>query len=175
MNILDFLFSLLALLFLLRFLLQATNADFYNPLSQAVVKASDVICKPLRMAIPSFRNFDFASLIVAWLVCVAAQAIMNTGLLNAIGLLLWVGLIFMLQVLTNFFIFCIFILVLASFLAQGAYNPVLALFSQLVDPLIAPVRKILPTFGPIDFSPMVVLILIFLVQDMLRRVAYLGL
>ena len=65
MNILDFIFSLLALLFLLRFLLQATKADFYNPLSQAVVKASDVICKPLRYVIPSFRNFDFASLFVA--------------------------------------------------------------------------------------------------------------
>ncbi len=172
MNILDFIFSLLALLFLLRFLLQATNADFYNPLSQAVVKASDVICKPLRFAVPSFRNFDFASLVVAWVVCIAARALLRPELLDAIGLLVLGGLVMMLQVLTNFFLFSIFILVLASFLAQGVYNPVLALFGQLVDPLIAPIRKVLPTFGPIDFSPMVVLIIIFLVQDMLRRFAY---
>lgn len=172
MNILEYVFALLALLFLLRFLLQAANADFYNPLSQAVVKASDVICKPLRYVLPGFRNFDFASLFVAWVICVIARAVLRPELLDFIGPLLWGGLIFMLQVLTNFFVFSIFILVLASFLAQGNYNPVLGLFNQLLEPIVGPVRRVLPTFGPIDFSPMVVLIIIFLLQDMLRRVAY---
>ena len=172
MNILDFIFSLLVLLFLLRFLLQAANADFYNPLSQAVVKASDFICKPLRYAIPIFRNFDFASLFVAWAISVAARAVLRPELLDVVGLLLLGGLVYMLQVLTNFFMFAIFILVLASFLAQGTYNPVLTLFNQLLEPIVGPIRRVLPTFGPIDFSPMVVLIIIFLVQDMLRRFAY---
>ncbi len=172
MNIFDFIFSLLVLLFLLRFLLQAANADFYNPLSQAVVKASDFICKPLRYAIPSFRNFDFASLVVAWAISVAARAVLRPELLDVIGLLLLGGLVYMLQVLTNFFMFAIFILVLASFLAQGTYNPVLTLFNQLLEPIVGPIRRVLPTFGPIDFSPMVVLIIIFLVQDVLRRFAY---
>ena len=63
--VMDVLLSLAALLFLMRFLLQAVRADFYNPISQAIVKITDPVLKPLRMAIPSYQNLDFAAFIAA--------------------------------------------------------------------------------------------------------------
>ena len=66
--VLDFVFRLATLLFLMRFLLQASGADFYNPISQAVVKGTDFICKPMRLVIKSYGNIDFSSFLVAWLI-----------------------------------------------------------------------------------------------------------
>ena len=75
----------------------------------------------------------------------------------------------MLLVLTQFYFWAILIIVIASFVAQGAYHPALVLLQQLVDPIIAPVRRVLPTLGPLDLSPMVVILLIYIVEDILRR------
>ena len=74
MILIDFIFRLATLLFLTRFLLQISGADFYNPISQAVVKASDTICKPLRAFIKPIQNIDLASFIAAWLICIISVA-----------------------------------------------------------------------------------------------------
>ncbi len=170
--ILDFVFRLATLLFLARFLLQASRADFYNPISQAVVKASDTVCKPLRLLIKPFRNLDFASFIVAWLVSVlgvVAFTYLQYNSAPAIGPALWAGLIKTLMVLMQFYKWTIIIIVIASFIAQGSMHPALALLHQLVEPIMAPVRKILPSLGPLDLSPMVVLLAIILIEDILMR------
>ena len=168
--VLGFVFDLLCLLFWLRFLLQASGADFYNPLSQAVVNASDKVCKPLRRVLPGIGVFDLASLLVAWLVASIGVVVMiqliAPGQFPVLAIL-YRGLIEALLVLTQFYFFAILIMVLASFIAPGNYNPALALIQQVLEPLIGPVRRVLPPLGPIDLSPMVVMLLIVLVQGML--------
>ena len=69
--LIDLIFRLASLLFLVRFLLQASSADYYNSLSQAVVKATDKIANPLRKLIKPYKNFDFASIAIAYLFSVA--------------------------------------------------------------------------------------------------------
>ena len=170
--ILQFVFQLATMLFLVRFLLQVAQADFYNPISQAVVKGSDPICQPLRRLLPIYRNFDFASLLVAWLV--AAVGVLSITYVNYSSVLpivtvAGVGFIKMLLVLIQFYQFTILIVVIASFLAQGSYHPALALLHQLLEPLVAPIRKVMPSFGPIDLSPMVLILIIFLVENMLSQ------
>ena len=172
--VIEFIVSLAALLFVLRFLLQACGADFYNPISQAVVKATDPLCKPLRMVIPSFRNLDFAALIAAWLIwslAVVLISLLISGTMPAAAIpsAMWMGFIRTLLVLTQFYFWAILIIVVASFVAQGAYHPALILLHQLVEPIMAPVRRILPSLGPLDLSPMVVMLVIFVVEDILRR------
>ena len=92
--ILDFIFRLACLAFLVRFLLQAANADFYNPLSQAIVKATEPVCKPLRRLLRPFRNLDLASLLVAWLISVLFFVLLTwlraPELMNVLGLA-WAG------------------------------------------------------------------------------------
>jgi len=170
--VIQFVFGLVTLLFLLRFLLQAARADFYNQISQSIVKGTDLLCKPLRTVLRPYRNFDFASLVVAWLISALSVGLIYFLTANAappILAVLWAGLIQMLLVLTQFYFWAILIIVIASFLAQGAYHPALLLLHQLVEPIIAPVRKILPTLGPLDLSPMVVILIIYIVEDILRK------
>lgn len=170
--ILDFVFRLATLLFLIRFLLQAAGADFYNPISQAVTKATDSVCKPLRMVVKPVANFDLASLTVAWLISVAAVfafTFAQHGTGAAVLPALWAGLIKTLLVLMQFYKWTIIIIVIASFVAQGTQHPALALLNELLEPVMGPVRRILPSLGPLDLSPMVVLLVIILVEDILMR------
>ena len=173
--ILEFVFGLACLLFVARFLLQAAQADFYNPLSQAIVKASDPFCKPIRALIKPVKNFDFASLLVAWIVAtlhfsiliwLAAPEFFN------LGLVLWRGLVEMVLTIVQFYIFAIFIIVIASFLMAGQMHPALALIHQLIDPVMAPFRKVIPAFGPLDLTPMIVLLVLFIIQNVLRQALY---
>lgn len=170
--ILDFAFRLAILLFLARFLLQACKADFYNPISQAVVKATDTVCKPLRTIVPSFGVFDIASLLMAWLVAmlsIAAVSALFQPEMPSVATFLLGGIIKTLLVLIQFYKWNIIIIVIASFIAAGTTHPALQLLQQLVEPLMAPVRKILPSLGPLDLSPMVVILLIIVVEDFLLR------
>lgn len=170
--VLKFVFDLACLVFLLRFLLQASGADFYNQISQAIVKATDSVCKPIRMLIKPYANFDFASLIVAWLISVIGIVVFQAiylGKFLFLPLFLWFGVIKTLLVLTQFYKFAIIIMVIASFLAPSGYNPVLALLNALLEPIIGPVRRVIPNLGPLDLSPMVVILIIILVEDILSR------
>ncbi len=170
--ILQFVFHLACMLFLVRFLLQAAQADFYNPLSQAIVKGTDPLCRPLRKVLPSFRNLDFASIFFAWVIAaigIYAMTYLNYGSPPTLLATAWVGLIRMLLVLMQFYQFTILIVVIASFLAQGSYHPALALLHQLLEPLLAPIRKVLPNFGPLDLSPLVLILIIFVVENMLAQ------
>ena len=86
-----------------------------------------------------------------------------------VGAALFQGLVKALLVLTQFYTFSIFIVIIASFLAQGSYHPALLLLQQLIEPVLGPIRRILPSLGPLDLSPMVLLLIIILVEDILRR------
>ena len=65
--LIDLIFRLASLLFLIRFLLQASNADYYNQLSQAIIKATDKIANPVRQILKPYKNLDLASIAIAYL------------------------------------------------------------------------------------------------------------
>lgn len=170
--VVDFILRIAALLFLMRFLLQASGADFYNPISQAVAKATDPICKPIRGAIKPIGNFDVASVLIAWLISLAsiyAFTYIQYGSGPELLPALWAGLIKTLLILLQFYKWTIIIIVIASFVAQGSYHPALQLLNQLIEPVMSPVRKALPSLGPLDLSPMLVLLLIIVAEDILMR------
>lgn len=149
--------------FLLRFLLQASRADFYNPISQGIARATDIVLSPLRRIIPPFRNFDLAALVVAWLLSVlgiAALVALSGYAQPSIALLLLQGLRETALNIVQMYIWFIIILVIASFVAQGADNPALKLLSQVTDPLMAPARRFIPPIGMLDISPIVVILLL---------------
>ena len=85
--------SLYLLIVLLRFILQLVRANFYNPLCQFIVKATQPLLKPLRRIIPSMFGLDMSSLVLAILVQLALMALTllltygTTG--NPLQLLIW--------------------------------------------------------------------------------------
>ncbi len=174
--ILRFAFGLISLLFWFRFLLQASNADRFNPISQAVIQASDKICGPLRAILPHVRRVDLASLIMTVVTGIVFVTILH-ALSNPNGLsgasfvpIIISGFIWSLYQLTQFFFFAIIIMVIASFVSPGNYNPALALIQSLLEPVMGPLRRVLPPMGPLDLSPMVALLIIFVLQNFLRSI-----
>ena len=73
--------SILLLIVMLRFLLQLVRADFYNPISQFIVKATNPVLIPLRRVIPGFGGLDIASLVLAY----GVQVIFMAGALLVMG------------------------------------------------------------------------------------------
>ncbi len=154
------LFGLYATLVVLRFLLQLTRADFYNPLSQFIVKATKPLLNPLRRVIPGVSGIDVASLVLAWFVLTLEQlailALAGAGFQLAGAALLAIP--ELISLFINVFLFAILIQVIISWINPGSYNPVIGLIHGLTEPLLAPVRRRMPSMGGLDLSPMVVML-----------------
>ncbi len=154
------LFGLYATLVVLRFLLQLTRADFYNPISQFIVKATRPLLNPLRRVIPGVSGMDMAALFLAWLVItieqVAILGLAGAGFQPGAAALLAIP--ELISLIINIFLFAILIQVIVSWVNPGSYNPAIMLINGLTEPLLAPVRRRLPDMGGLDLSPMVVMI-----------------
>ena len=154
------LFGLYATLVVLRFLLQLTRADFYNPISQFIVKATRPLLNPLRRVIPGVSGIDLASLVLAWLVITIEQlailGLAGAGFQPAAAALLAIP--EMISLIINIFLFAILIQVIMSWVNPGGYNPAIGRIHALTEPLLAPVRQRMPDMGGLDLSPMIVMI-----------------
>lgn len=171
--VVEFLLNIAAFLLALRFLLQLMRADFYNPISQSIVKITDPILKPLRLVMPGYKNIDFAAL----LAIVVTMALLHLAT-NAIGGgyagTLWqtslYGLYEALLLLLQIIRWSILISIIASFVAQGNGHPALQLVYELTEPVLAPVRNLLPAIGGLDFSPILVFLIIGVIEQILPQV-----
>lgn len=153
-------FGLYATLVLLRFLLQMVRADFYNPLSQFIVKATAPALNPLRRVIPGVAGVDTASLVLAWIIIsleqLAILSLTGFGFQPVAAMLLAVP--EMISLVINIFLFAILIGVIISWINPGSHNPAISLIHSLTEPLLAPVRRRMPNMGGLDLSPMVVMV-----------------
>ncbi len=167
-------FNLYLLVVLLRFLLQLARADFYNPVSQFVVRVTNPAVKPLRRVIPGVMGIDFASLVLALLVQMVALALIylmfGAGIPNPLLLLIW-AVIGVVAMIVNIYFIAILASIILSWVASGSYNPTVTLIHQLTEPVMAPFRKLLPPLGGLDLSPILVFLLINVVQVVLRHLA----
>ena len=57
--------------------------------------------------------------------------------------------------------------VIVSWVAPSSENPIVAVIYQITEPVLAPLRRVLPSFGMIDLSPMAALLIIMLIQWLL--------
>ncbi|MBT8139785.1 MAG: YggT family protein [Gammaproteobacteria bacterium] len=160
--------DIFTLLVLLRLMLQGAKADFYNPISQFIVRATDPLLKPIRRMIPGLWGIDMASVALALLVQCAGILLLTllSGqvLTNPFAYLL-IAIFNTAEILLQFYFFAIIILVVISWVAPTTYNPAAVLLQQVTDPIIRPVRSALPDMGGLDFSPMVVLFVIYILRS----------
>lgn len=70
-------FDLYLMVVLLRVWLQWARADFYNPMSQMVVKLTNPLVVPMRRLIPSLGSLDLASVVLALLIAFAKLALLK--------------------------------------------------------------------------------------------------
>lgn len=148
--------GLVVLALLLRFLLQATRADFYNPVTQALVKLTAPLLKPARRIIPSWRNLDIAALVLTLILSTLATTLMifSAGfVLPGIGILLSWSFLGVISLILNIYFWGLLVSIIASWVAPHSGNPALILVQELLEPVQSMFRKVLPPMGGLDFSP----------------------
>jgi len=153
---------LYAVIMALRFVMQTVRADYYNPLAQFVVAATDPLLKPARRVIPSIGRYDTASLLLCFgvlllkfLVVIALG--MGAAKISAIALLP-VTLVEMIDLFFNIFIYALFIQAILSWFPGAQGNPATSLLNSITQPVLAPVRQFVPPLGGFDLSVLVAII-----------------
>jgi len=152
---------------IIRFLLQLLRADFQNPISQFLIKATHLPSRPIRKLIPTYRNIDGASLVLVILVqCLIIQlsASLNGASLIHLGHLLSWSALGILSFTLDIYLYGLLAVIIISWIAPHSHHPAIALLHQLIEPVTAPFRRVLPPLGGLDLSP----IFVFLVINMLR-------
>ena len=166
--------GLYLLLVMLRFVMQLANADFYNPISQFVFKATQPLVGPLQRFLRPFGRFDSASLTLA--IALQAAGIMlilalnNIASPNPVTLFLWSA-IGILGLLLKIYFFALLASIILSWISPGGSNTAVYLLYQITEPVMAPVRKLLPPMGGLDFSPILVFIGINVLEIVVRNLA----
>ena len=167
--VIDTLSQLYLLIILMRFVLQVARADFYNPISQFVFKATNPLLIPIRRIVPGFAGIDFASLVLAILfqsiVLAIKVAVLSQVLPNPLSILM-VSFVMILGLVLKIYFWSLLIMIISSWIAPGSSHPILLLINQITEPLMKPFRSILPAMGGLDLSP----ILVFLVLQVLETI-----
>jgi len=154
--------SLYLLVLLLRFWMPWLRADFRNPLAQGILKFTNPLVIPVRRIVPSFGRLDTATVLVAFIV----QYLTVLVLLLILGqtadiVTIAITSIVKLAVLSiNLFVYAIFIRIILSWLSPGGYNPATAIITTLTEPVLRPFRRLIPSMGGIDISPVFAVILL---------------
>lgn len=164
--LLDFLFDAYIAIMLLRFLLQYLGADFYNPISQFIVKATQKPVFIARRFIPGYRGIDFATLtLVLVLIFIKLTLLYTIGGIqpSAAGIIIR-GIYDLVQLVFDIFIFAIIIQAILSWINPDPYNPVSVLLASLTYPVLRPIRKYVPLMGGLDLSPLVAIIGLIFIQ-----------
>lgn len=162
-------FGLYTILIMVRFLMQVSRADYYNPICQSIIRLTDPGIRPLRRVLPSVYGVDFATLAAAYLVQLVGVMLI---------MMLWGGPVFMpiyavwvllglFSIIFSIYFFALIIMVISSWIAPQSGHPALSLVNQIIEPICAPARKLLPPMGGMDFSIILVFVFINLVDEIL--------
>jgi YggT family protein len=168
--IVNALVTLLVIAFLLRLLLPLVRADLRNPFGEAILRLTNPLVLPLRKVLPPVRSFDVASLVALLLVQLAGTTLLR--LLAGGGLrpeaILAGGLRELLLTVLQFYFFAVLVYALLSWFAGAGYNPAARMLARLVEPLLAPIRRLVPPLGGLDLSAVFLLITLQALQILLR-------
>ncbi len=169
--IVDTLLWLLTLAFVLRLLLQFVRADFREPLADAVVRVTNWLILPLRKLLPPIGKVDTATVVAVILIAsvrtFADWALAGSGSSDVV-LLLRVTAVSLADMVLRIYLFAMLLYWLTSFISPGGYAPGVRLLAQLCEPILKPVRRIIPPIGQIDFSVLWVSIVIGALLVLLR-------
>lgn len=156
------LISLYVTAVMLRLLLQWARADFYNPVCQFLVKATNPVLVPLRRVIPSIGPLDTASVVL--MLALETVSVWFLSLLSPMQwgptqIILFAAISLVAMLLWTYFILIIAMVIL-SWVGRSFHHPIVPLIYQLTGPVLRPFRKIIPPIAGIDLSPLFALIVI---------------
>ena len=163
------LFSLYLALVMLRFLLQLVRADFHNPLSQFVVKATNPPVRLLRRFIPGLAGIDLASVVLLlglqmlmlWLIHLASGRAIHISGLAVLSVAEVISLTL------SIYLIAIIAQVILSWIGPQGHNPIIGILYSLTEPVMRPARRLLPPMSGMDLSPILVILALQLLKILL--------
>src|SRR5665648_455017 len=162
--LLQLIFDLYIFILLLRFVLQAVRANFYNPVSQFVIKMTNPVVTPLRSIIPSYKNYDLSILLLMFLFEAIKLAILipwlKVSFLTGLGALLLLAFAQLCSLAINFFFFAILIVVIIHWINPHTRHPAAQILFLITAPLLRLAQRYIPLIAGIDLSPLVVMVLL---------------
>jgi YggT family protein len=175
MTIVQPLFSLAMFLIAVRFLAQLCGVSGYNPISMTLRRVTNVIVLPLSRLLPSGNRFSPGALVALILIQVVFIGLMFTleGRLDAFNVLqalIWAA-IGCASLLINIIFYSVIAMIVVSFLAPQSSNPAVEFIWELTEPVMAPLRRILPPMGGLDFSPIILFIALNVIRVSLGHMA----
>jgi len=159
------LFDLALSVLLLRVLLQLTRSDFYNPISQLVWKLTQPVLAPLTRVLPRWKTLDLAGVALALLLALVKVWVLGNwepelfyfaGWFDALRL----AVLMLVKLTVNLYVLTIFAQALLSWVGPGVNNPNANVLWTLNEPLLRPVRRLLPPVAGLDLSPMLVILVL---------------
>jgi len=161
--LIDILLQLYISALMLRIILQIVRADFYNPVSQFIVKITNPLVKPMRRIIPSLWGIDMATLVIVLLLEVVKTLVVY-GVLPVDWLIIK-SFIETINLVLSIFLYAIIIQAILSWVNPDPRNPVVGLLNSITWPVLKHFRKLLPDMGGFDLSPIFAIIAIMFVQQ----------
>lgn len=154
-------------LLILRVLLQVVRANFNNPICQFLYRVTNPILLPMRRIIPAWRRLDVAGVLLAWLLTALKVVIVYAMMGETLGIggLALMALADLLGAVLTILVILIIVRIVLSFVGNGgSYHPAVPLVFGLTEPILKPIRRMLPAPGGLDFSPMLAWLAILLVR-----------
>jgi YggT family protein len=171
--VIDTVASIVAGLLLFRFWMQAVRVRPPFSLGQFMFRLTDWLVLPLRRLLPGLGGYDWASLIGAVIVTLASIAV-QLGVRSAFAVEAWLllSLLSLVHAIAYGFIGLIILEVILSWVNPQA--PIAPTVRALTDPLLSPIRSILPSISGVDLSPifafLALRILVFIIENIVYRV-----
>lgn len=147
---------------LLRLWLPWLRADFRNPIAQGILRLTSPLVIPVRRFVPPVGRLDTATVIVAFVLqylTILVILLINGSMAGILPIAI-TALLDLVILSCRLFTFAIIIHIVLSWVAPGTYNPATALIAMLVEPVLRPFRRVVPSLGGLDISPIFAIILL---------------
>ena len=153
-------FQLFMVAVMLRVLLEALAADYYNPISQVLIRVTDPLIAPLRRILPNAGRVSLAGIVVLLALQIVMLLVLAAiaGFRIDIGVLLVTAVIDLVRMLLVLYLVLIIVGVILSWFAAHLRHPIIPVIWQLTDPVLRPIRRVIPDLGGLDLSPLIAII-----------------
>jgi len=164
-NALTFIFrtllDLYIITFVLRFVLQWIRADVRNPLTQFILRVTNPLVIPVRRVVPPISGIDTATVLVVLLLEILATAVLIqlacVGSTDP-GQVILIAILRLIHLLLRIYLVVILVYVVLSWISPGTYNPAANLLAAIAEPVLQPIRRLIPPIAGLDLSPLFAII-----------------
>jgi YggT family protein len=160
-------FDLYIIILLLRLLMQRLGASYYNPISQTIIKLTNVFVVPLRRILPGYHGFDFAIVFLLLVIALIETLLLiwlRTRIVPHFAGTLIIAIIALSEKTINLYFYAIIIRAFMSWVPSLQHNPVAEIVFLVTEPLLRSARRIVPMIAGLDFSPILVLVVLQLIS-----------